>query len=150
MRLILAGIAMLLTASAVAEMVELECKIDDATHHYIIDLETDEVTYSEGGQFSNVSISPVAVGFSAYYESDDSKWLMQRNVIRREDLELAQSMYGLDEGKIKSRRVGHGLLSWNFKVGKINPWSDDVRPDDWELMIESKGACEIVERKRAF
>ena len=46
--------------------------------------------------------------------------------------------------------AGTGLLTWNFKVGKITPWSNDVRPDDWEFKFSSQGKCKLVERERAF
>jgi hypothetical protein len=51
---------------------------------------------------------------------------------------------------LASVAVGKGLLTWNFKVGKITPWSDDVRPDDWEFKFASEGLCKLVERERAF
>ena len=116
---------------------------------FIIDLEAEEVDHANGGQFADVSISPTSVAFSSYGQPEDD-WMMLRIAIQRSDLEVKESLYRLNEGKIKTRRATRGLLSWSFKVGEITPWSEDVTPDDWEFVTSRGGTCKLVERKRAF
>ena len=132
------------------EIVELECAVEGNPDKsvFILDLVAEEVDSGNGGQFMNVSISPTSVSF-ANYGQPDKKWMMLRTAIQRTDLKITETLFELDESKVKNRRLAHSLMGF-VRLSEITPWSDDVTSEDWDFVMSVEGSCEIVEPKRAF
>jgi len=130
------------SSHSLASVVDLKCEMDEAefTAMFVVDTEEEKVSTVDGGLFQNVTVGPAVVSFSNTYGTD-SGWQRDLFVVDRGDLSIEVTMFTQDTpGRMEVFRRG--------LEDDPEPWG--LREDAWEQIMTLSGACEIIEKERAF
>ena len=107
---------------------------------FVVDTKEEKVSAVDGGLFQSVTVGPAAVSFSNTYGTD-SGWQRDLFVVNRGDLSIEVTMFTQDTPSriaVMRRSLEDDPEPWGF------------REYAWEQTMTVIGACEIVEKERAF